>query len=61
MKASEAKEGLRVFDHEDIGTLHKNVGNEHVSEWYVKWNNGDECAVLSLNYLHVHPEQPENQ
>jgi hypothetical protein len=57
MKIQEAKEGLRVFDAQGTGTLHRNVGHENVSEWYVKWNNGDECAVLDLDYLYVHPDQ----
>lgn len=49
MKAEEAKEGLKVFDTLGCGTLHKNTGNENVSEWYVKWEDGEECAVLDTN------------
>lgn len=60
MKISEAKEGLKVFDNQGVGTLHKNTGHEDVSEWYVKWSDGSECAVLSFNYLTIHPEQQDN-
>lgn len=57
MKETEAKEDLRVFDHEGFGTLHKNIGNEHVSAWFVRWDDGPDCAVLDFDYLWILPGQ----
>jgi hypothetical protein len=51
MKPEDAKEGMKVRDYLGEGTLHKNVGNEYVSEWYVKWEDGEECAVIDFGYI----------
>jgi hypothetical protein len=60
MKESEAKEGLRVYDYYGIGTLHKNVGYEEVSEWYIQWDkNGETNAVLSFDHLYISKNQRE--
>lgn len=53
MTAEEAKEGLKVFDSLGVGTLHKNTGYEHVSNWYVEWEDGEVCAVLDFDYLEI--------
>ena len=48
------KEGDRVFTygyryevHE--GTIHKNTEYPEVSEWYIKYDDGSEFAVLNIN------------
>lgn len=57
MKESEAKEGIKVWttdlDFSRInGTLHKNIEHPEVSKWYVKYEDGQEFAVLDFNYLY---------
>lgn len=48
------KEGDKVFSygflHEKYnGTLLKNTEHPEVSEWYIKYDDGIECAVLDIN------------
>lgn len=31
------------------GTIHKNEGYLEVSEWYIKYDDGFECAVLDID------------
>lgn len=57
MKPEDAKEGLRVVDSEGFGTLHENIGHKDVSEWYVHWDDGSDCAVLDFDYLEVSPQR----
>ena len=33
------------------GTLHKNTEHPHVSEWYIKYDDGEECAALDMFYV----------
>ena len=33
------------------GTLLKNTDYPHVSEWYVKYDDGEEFAVLDFNFI----------
>ena len=54
----EIKEGQKVFcldfDGSRInGTIHKNKEYPHVSEWYTKYEDGEECAVLDINQVYV--------
>lgn len=53
-------EGDRVFsyDYDEqltirrmYGTLHKNEDFPHVSEWYVAYDDGEECAVLDMSSI----------
>lgn len=52
----EVKEGERVatFDIDGsmvYGTLHRNVEFPHVSDYYVKFDDGEECAVLDMDLI----------
>lgn len=51
MKLEEAKEGLKVYDWLGEGTLHKNVEHPEVSEWFVRWDDDSETAVLDFEQL----------
>lgn len=49
-------EGDRVFAYDldgkrVYGTLRPNDGYEEVSEWYVEYDDGEECAVLDFDQL----------
>lgn len=33
------------------GTLHKNEDYPHVSDWYIAYDDGEECAVLELGLV----------
>jgi hypothetical protein len=52
-------EGYRVFTHEFTnngwckyyGTLHKNEDYPEVSEWYIDYDDGQECAVLEMSLV----------
>lgn len=33
------------------GTLHKNEDYPEVSEWYIAYDDGEECAVLELSLV----------
>ena len=53
----ESKEGDRVFTYgfgyeEFQGTIHKNTGHEDVSEWYIKYDDGEEYAVLDIDEVY---------
>jgi len=59
MKAEEQKfkEGDRVFvygfgNEQHNGTIHKNTEHPEVSEWYIKFDDGEECAVLDINCVY---------
>lgn len=54
------KEGDRVysFDYDKdlkpsryYGTLHKNTDYPHVSEWYIAYDDGHDCAVLDMSLV----------
>jgi|LakMenE01Jun11ns_1017448.scaffolds.fasta_scaffold7577049_1 hypothetical protein len=50
------KEGDRVYTYDldnskCFGTIHKNKEYPNVSEWYVKYDDGQECAVLDLSLI----------
>jgi hypothetical protein len=58
--SEELNEGDRVFTYEytftpansrTFGTLHKNIEYPEVSEWYVKYDDGEECAVLDFRFI----------
>jgi hypothetical protein len=62
-----AKEGDRVytpdFDKNGklvkiYGTLKRNVEYPNVSEWYVAYDDGLDCAVLSFDYIFFEPQTP---
>jgi hypothetical protein len=48
-------EGDRVFSYKlggrCYGTLHKNVDYPNVSEWYINYDDGEECAVLEIKLV----------
>ena len=52
-------EGDRVYSHDIIngetvrcyGTLHENVDNPEVSEWYIKYDDGEEFAVVEMGLV----------
>jgi len=33
------------------GILHKNIDHPEVSEWYVKYDDGNDCAVLDFGQI----------
>lgn len=50
------KDGDNVysFDHsgkKQYGIIHKNIDFPEISEWYIKYDDGEECAVLDLNLV----------
>jgi len=51
-------EGTRVYTY-DIdgtkchGTLHRNVGWEHISEWYIRYDDGEEFAVVCMDTVYL--------
>lgn len=52
------KEGDRVFSYgfgyeQHNGTIHKNTEYPEVSEWYIKYDDGEECAVLDINEVYL--------
>lgn len=58
----EFNEGDRVFSYEldgsqVFGTIHKNKDNPDVSEWYIRYDDGEECAVLDISIV-FHASQP---
>jgi hypothetical protein len=45
------KEGLRAYVYDidgkrHYGTVHRNVGHEHISEWYIQCDDGEDYAIL---------------
>ncbi len=52
-------EGDRVYCHDYYdgkvircyGTLHKNLDYPHVSDWYICYDDGMQCAVLDLSLV----------
>ncbi len=53
MTAQTFNEGDRVYSYDFdgskvYGTIHKNTDNSEVSEWYIKYDDGKELAVLDL-------------
>ena len=49
-------EGNRVFaydfDNSKVyGIIYENRGHKDISEWYVKYDDGAECAVLDIDFL----------
>ena len=61
MITQEFKEGQRVYAF-DIdgskcyGTLHKNTEYQNISEWYIAYDDGHECAVLDIGTVCPVPE-----
>lgn len=54
IKEHKFKEGDRVFTYgfdyeQQNGTIHKNTEHPDVSEWYIKYDDGEEFAVLDIN------------
>jgi hypothetical protein len=55
--AEKYKEGDRVFSYgfgykQHNGTIHKNTEYPEVSEWYIKYDDGEDCAVLDINCVY---------
>lgn len=54
---NEFKEGDRVYTYDSFepgkfyGTIFKNTEYPNVSEWYIKYDNGDEFSVLDLEQV----------
>lgn len=52
-------QGDRVYSYDYIegkptrcyGTLHKNEDYPEVSEWYIEYDDGQECAVLDMSLV----------
>lgn len=49
-------EGDRVYTYDFdttivLGSIHKNIDNPNVSEWYVHYDDGEDCAVLDLSLI----------
>ena len=56
-KEQKFKEGDRVFSYgfgyeKHGGTIYKNTEYPEVSEWYIKYDDGEECAVIDINYVY---------
>jgi len=54
-------EGQKVwcydFDGSKVkGTVHRNIGHEDVSEWYIKYEDGKEYAVLDETKIYKSEE-----
>jgi hypothetical protein len=52
----EFKEGERVYCfgfgyQKDYGTIHKNTEYPNVSEWYIRYDDGEECAVVDERFV----------
>jgi len=54
------KEGDRVYSYDYdnnskpsryYGTLRKNTDYPHVSEWYIAYDDGHDCAVLEMSLV----------
>lgn len=50
------KEGDRVWTYDWgyiplQGTLKENTEHKDVSEWYVAWDDGENCAVLNFDFI----------
>ncbi len=53
-------EGDRVYCYDLIdgrpnrvyGTIHRNVDNPDVSDWYIDYDDGEECAVLDISLVY---------
>lgn len=57
MEKVKFKEGDRVFSYgfgyeQHNGTIHKNTEYPEVSEWYIKYDDGEECAVLDVDAVY---------
>jgi hypothetical protein len=51
------KEGLRAYVYDvdgerHYGTVHRNVGYEHVSEWYIQCDDGGDFAILESDTVY---------
>lgn len=51
------KEGDKIFTYGFCyeihnGTIYKNNEYPEVSEWYIKYDDGEECAVLDINAVY---------
>lgn len=54
IKEQKFKEGDRVFSYgfgyeQHDGTIYKNTEHPEVSEWYIKYDDGEESAVVDIN------------
>lgn len=54
---SKFNEGDRVFSYgfgyeKHNGTIYKNSENPNVSEWYIQYDDGLDCAVLDINAVY---------
>lgn len=58
MKLKQFKAGDRVYAHgldskKYHGTIHKNTEFPNISEWYVKYDDGKECAIIDIDSVFI--------
>ena len=58
MSERDFDEGARVYTYDSFGfeqkgTIHQNSEYPDVSDYYITYDDGEECAVLDLSKVHI--------